>query len=657
MLSLAVQLATSTASLASAQNPGLLGASVLLTARVNGTGSQPAGNVVFLDGTSTLATVPLSSGAASYSANALTIGSHVITLRYDGDATHSGSTPVTLIQEMQQSTTTSITSSTSPSLVGAPVTLSATVTGASVNPVSGNVNFYDGSTLLCSSSLSGAGTAACTSVSLTAGTHLVSATYQGDQNDRASQSVVISQSVNTADTSVTLLSSANPSVAGTAVTFSANVVSHGQSATGSVTFLDGSTVLGVASVIGGAANLSVKSLAAGQHAIIARYGGDSGTQVSTSSVLLQVAQQQTIAALVSSLNPALTAQSITLAATVGNGVTATGTLSFFDGSAEIGTAAVGSDGTASITLPSFLAGTHSLSAQYSGDSYNLPSVSGTLNEVVQLRPTTASMTASSDGYLDGQQVTIVAVVHYTGPVAPTGTVTFTGDGQVLGTSSVSGAAAATLTLEPTASRYDIVATYSGDSIYSGAETSQYTITKGASTSFSLTSDPSSFSLASGDHRSISLTLTSSASFSDDVSLGCLNLPPEATCTFSSNQMKLGAAATQTLTVMFDTGDPLGSGTNTTTTASRQSCRSSIHEASLLYPAAILLGVLLVLARRGRQLKPLLSIVVLVSVGFFSGCGNKLNTTTTPKGSYTIRVIATGAQSSISQIADVSVTVQ
>jgi len=656
-LNQAIQLATSIAGVVSAQNPGLLGAPVLFTAQVNGTGSQPTGTVLFLDGTTILARVPLFNGAANFSANALTIGSHVITLRYDGDATHSGSAPATLIEKMQQSTATSIVSSASPSLVGALITFNATVTGASVNPVAGNVNFYDGATLLCNSSLSAAGTASCTTVNLSAGTHLVSGSYQGDQNDRASQSVAISQPINTADTSVTLLSSANPSVAGTPITFSANVVSRGQSAAGSVTFLDGSTVLGVAPVVGGTANFSVKSLAAGQHAIIARYGGDGGTQVSTSSVLLQVAQQQTLAALVSSLNPALTAQSITLAATVGNGANATGTLSFFDGSIGIGTAAVGSDGSASITLPSLSAGTHSLSARYSGDSYNLSSISGTLNEVVQLRPTTASMTASSDGYLDGQQVTLVAVVHYTGPVVPTGTVTFTANGQVLGNSSVSAAAAATLTLEPTANRYDILATYSGDGIYNGAQTAQYTIMKGSSTSFSLTSDPTSFSLPSGDHRSLTLTLTASANFSDDLSLGCLNLPPEATCTFSSNQMKVASGGTQTLTVIFDTGNPLGSGTNTTTTSSRLSRKSSITEASFIYPAALLLGILLMIARRGRRLKPLLSILVIIGVGFSSGCGSKLNTTTTPQGSYTVRIIATGAQSSISQIADVAVTVQ
>ena len=191
-----------------------------------------------------------------------------------------------------------------------------------------------------------------------------------------------------------------------------------------------------------------------------------------------------------------------------------------------------------------------------------------------------------------------------------------------------------------------------DNTYTGA-----TIIKGASTSFGLTSDPSLFSLSSGDHRSLTLTVTTSSNFSDDLSFGCLNLPPEATCTFSSTQMKVGVGSTQKLTVMFDTGNPLGSGTNATTITSRLSRGGLTSEANIFYPAGMLLGMLLVIARRGRHLKSLLSILVLIGVGFSSGCGNKLNTTTTPKGSYSIRIIATGAQSSISQITDVAVTVQ
>ena len=653
-----VQLGTSTVTIGSGANPGLLGSPIVFTARVNGTGNQPTGSVTFLDGATTLAAAPLSNGTATASVSSLTIGSHSITVRYDGDTTHSAGAPASLTETVQQSTATTIVSNSSPALVGAPVTFTATVTGASTSPAGGAVEFFDGATLLGTSPLSGVGTSSYTSVTLGAGVHLITASYLGDQNDRASASAALSQAINTADTSVTLTSSANPSVAGTAITFTAGVISRGRAAAGSVTFLDGSAVLGTAPVISGTANLTIKSLSAGLHAVTARYGGDTGTQISTSGVLLEVAQQQTTAVLVSSLNPALTDQSITLAGSVGNGSQATGTLSFFDGTAALGTVSLDSNGTAAITVPSLPAGTHLLSVHYSGDSYNLPSVSSSLNEGVQFRPTTASMTASSNGYLDGQQVTLVAVLHYSGPVVPSGTVTFTANGQVLGTASVSSAAAATLTLEPTASRYDIVATYAGDAVYSGSTTATYTITKGTSTSFSISSDPGAFSLKSGDHRSMTLTLTASAGFNDTLSLGCLDLPRDATCTFSSNQMKLAGGSTGNLTVVFDTGNPLGSGAAATTASLRANRRSSLVTAGFLYPAAIVLGVLLMIARRGRRLSALLSILVLVGVGLSAtGCGNTLNTSTTPSGSYTVRVIATGAQSSISQIADIAVTVQ
>ena len=655
-----VQLATSTVTISSSQNPGVLGSPITFTAHVNGTGVAPTGTVSFLDGSTTLASIPLSGGVARFSSSQFTIGSHLITLTYAGDATHSPGSPVTLVEQIQQSTSTTILSNNSPAIVGAPVTFTATVTGASGTVAGGVVAFYDGASLLGSSPLNSIGVATYQSTLLSAGTHLILATYKGDQDDQASTSAALSQAINTADTTVTLTSSLNPSVVGKSVTFSVGVVSRGQPANGLVTFLDGSLVLGSAKVNSGTANLTVASLAAGLHAIIAQYGGDAATQVSTSSVLLQVAQQNTAVVLTPNMNPILTAQSVTLSATVSNGSSPTGTLTFSDGVITLGTARVSSTGSAAITVPSLSAGTHSLSVSYSGDSYNLPSSSNNVSEVVQLRPSTTSMTASSQGYLDGQQVTLIAVVHYTGPVVPTGTVTFTAAGQVLGTASVSAASAATLTLDPTASRYDVIATYSGDQVYSSSTAADYTITEGSSTTFTLSSDPAALSLTSGAHQTLTLTLASSNSFSDKVSLGCLNLPPEATCTFSSSQAMLTAGSTSTVTVVFDTGDPLGSGTNTTATARSQTPTGarSVLSGGFWAPVAFLLGLLLFFARRGRRLAVLLPLLLITLGGLtITGCGNTLNTTTTPPGSYTVQVIATGAQSSISQIANITVTVQ
>jgi hypothetical protein len=60
-------------------------------AAASGSGT-PTGSVSFLDGTTTLGTATLSSGAASYSTSSLAAGSHSITAVYAGDTNFSGST-------------------------------------------------------------------------------------------------------------------------------------------------------------------------------------------------------------------------------------------------------------------------------------------------------------------------------------------------------------------------------------------------------------------------------------------------------------------------------------------------------------------------------------------------------------------------------------
>ncbi len=72
-------------------------------------------------------------------------------------------------------------------------------------------------------------------------------------------------------TSVSLASTPNPSTLGHLVILTATV----GSGTGKVTFYDGATLLGVATVSGGQATLSTTQLAAGSHALTARYDGDS----------------------------------------------------------------------------------------------------------------------------------------------------------------------------------------------------------------------------------------------------------------------------------------------------------------------------------------------------------------------------------------------
>jgi hypothetical protein len=89
-----------------------------------------------------------------------------------------------------------------------------------------------------------------------------------------------------------LASSANPSMFGQSVTFTATVTSGFKGTpTGTVTLFDGTTSLGASSLnSGGVATWTPASLAVGTHSITAKYSGDGNFLISTSSVLSQVVQ-------------------------------------------------------------------------------------------------------------------------------------------------------------------------------------------------------------------------------------------------------------------------------------------------------------------------------------------------------------------------------
>ena len=85
--------ATTTTTLAVTPNPAAAGAPVTLTATVTTSGATPTGSVVFLDGTTTLATVALTNGAASYATSTLAAGStQNLTAIYAGTSAFASST-------------------------------------------------------------------------------------------------------------------------------------------------------------------------------------------------------------------------------------------------------------------------------------------------------------------------------------------------------------------------------------------------------------------------------------------------------------------------------------------------------------------------------------------------------------------------------------
>src|ERR1019366_744866 len=71
--------------------------------------------------------------------------------------------------------------------------------------------------------LDGNGKAVYSTSTLARGPHSITASYGGDARDTSSTSSVLTETVNPANTTITLASSANPSTYGSLVTFSATV--------------------------------------------------------------------------------------------------------------------------------------------------------------------------------------------------------------------------------------------------------------------------------------------------------------------------------------------------------------------------------------------------------------------------------------------------
>ncbi|HEY2546923.1 MAG TPA: Ig-like domain repeat protein [Candidatus Acidoferrum sp.] len=378
--------AATTTTLSPSLNPAGFGQSVTFTASVQiSSGPSPTGTVTFLDGTTSLGIANLANGTAQFSTSALATGSHSITAKYSGDANFTASTSSVLSESINPaSTSTALSSNLNPASYGQSVTLSATVQPPAGMTATGSVTFLDGSTSLGAVALSN-NTAQLTVATLAAGSHSITATYGGSTNLAASTSPVLAQTVSLASTTTTAASSANPSVFSQLITLSATIrPSFGGNATGTVTFLDGTTTLGTSSAVANAAQLSVSTLATGSHSITARYNGDANSAGSTSSAFSQtVSQSATSTSVASSLNPSIVGQSVTFTATVQvvSGNSPTGTVTFLDGTSSLGAVSL-ANSAAQFSTSALATGSHSITARYSGDANFAASTSSALTQVV-----------------------------------------------------------------------------------------------------------------------------------------------------------------------------------------------------------------------------------------------------------------------------------
>jgi Bacterial Ig-like domain (group 3)/Autotransporter beta-domain len=363
-------------------------------------------------------------------------------------------------------TTTTLMSSQNPSSIGQSVTFTATVTGNGGTPT-GTVTFSVDGGAGTPATLSG-GQAVFMTSSLTIGTHNITATYGGDTNFAGSTTATpLMQMVNKRPTTTAVTSSINPSTFGQSVTFTATITgSGGLTPVGTLTF----SVDGVAgspiNLINGQASFSTAALAIGNHKIVATYGGDAnftGSSNAASPLVQNVNTVPTTTTIISSANPSVPTQAVTFTATVtGSGGTPTGTVTFSVDSLA-GSPVNLFNGQATFSTATLTSGTHKITATYNGDATFGGSTSPELLQNVQNRPTTTTVTSSANPSTPGQSVTFTATVSGSnGGLKPSGTLTFSVDGNALpAVLLINGQASfATATLTP--GNHTIVATFNPD---------------------------------------------------------------------------------------------------------------------------------------------------------------------------------------------------
>jgi hypothetical protein len=380
------------------------GQATSLTAVVSSSAGTPTGIVSFYDGATLLAALNVdATGTATLITSGLAVGNHALTAAYGGASSFatsaSASVNASVLTPAAPATTTTVSASADPALATDLLVLAAAVSSSAPGVPAGTVTFQDQSSappsLLGSAPVQN-GLAVVPGVSLGAGLHSVVASYSSGDGSFAPSAGTLAEVVNSAtalSTSIDVSSSANPSVYGQTVSFSAAVAGGTGSPTGTVTFSTGAMS---ATVSLNAENTAVFTTAAlsGNVVMSATYSGD-GTNTGSTAFLEQAFNlASTTTALAVDPNPSLAGWTVTFTATVtvaAPGVgTPSGTVSFVADNSQVlcSAATLASGGTATCSTSGLVLGSHAITATYVGDTNFVASSASILANVVQPAPQT-----------------------------------------------------------------------------------------------------------------------------------------------------------------------------------------------------------------------------------------------------------------------------
>ncbi len=653
---------TTGATLTLAVSPTAPSVGQAITVTVNA-GSGPTGPVTLeIDGT-LMQAQELSSGAATFTlSSGLSVGAHTIGVIYAGDKTYTPiNTPVTTSVTVKGATPTlTIAASAKDITVGQTVTLTADVaTTSGATTPTGSVTFLDGGNSLGTGTLAG-GTASLAVSTLKAGTHTVTFTYTGDSVYAAGTSASTTVTVGTyvATTTALVLSPTQPAggyAYGTKITATATVSATSGTPTGSIAFnLDG--IVQVVALTGTSANVTLTP-GAGIHTLTASYTGDSTYDSSSATATFTTLQAATIATLSVSSTSYAAGSNVTLKAVVTSiSSQPTGTVTFRNGLAVLGTVTLDSTGTAVLITYKLPCGADLVTSSYAGDSNDLPSsTSGiTVTPICNATTTTASSspiivtnTAAPSAILTG---TIISSAPST-VVAPVGgSVIFTDQsGNLIGTGGVSGTASSasgsyTWNNPVPGTIYTVSAKYSGDNYFlPSIGTTRVCIAPASGPypgDYSVSMSPTPLNVTIGTPASATISISSTNSYCGYVQLTCSNLPAYTACIMSPTQVTVdGTTKVQTVTLTVDS--------QVAYQVAAAKPKGTLVQFCALLGAPLLCLCLLGGFARGRKLmrsvaiRNLLGVLLLALVGaLVTACGDH-PPQQTPAGTYTVNIVTTG----------------
>jgi Bacterial Ig-like domain (group 3) len=365
-------------------------------------------------------------------------------------------------------------------------------------------------------------------------------------------------------------------------------------------------------------------------------------------------QDGTTLGLISSLAISNSGNAVTFTATLTpttatTAPTPTGTVIFTEGATTLGTGNV-SASVATFTTSTLVAGSHTITATYSGDTLYTGS-SATLTQQV-IGPPNIQLVSSVNPSTPTVNVTFTVTVTSTNGT-PTGTVIFNDGATALsGALALSGSGVATFsTATLSAGSHPITAVYSGDANFT-------TVTSAIVTQnvedYTLSATPTSATIRSGQSAGFTITATPLGGFNSPITSQCTNLPQFATCVFEPPTLTPNGAAVSTKLVVkteiFQAQLPVDRKTSPLNAA---------------WPLSILglAGIVLLAGRRPLRLRRqalLWSTLTVIALFTLASCAGipPAAISKTPPGDYTVTVSLSGTVGAVVEghTVNISVTV-